>query len=96
LKNEAEQRAKNSKEELFTKFGSILGDAVDTFKATADQFTLEQLEEKLSVIAFKKGVNFVADNEPNGVMTPKVSNTIDSDMPAWVKAVEKKSQSKNY
>lgn len=95
LKDEEEEKNKHLKSQLFEKFNAILGEDADSLKANSDKFDLEQLEEKLSAMAFKKGVNFTIESKQEGVITPKVFTSSNNDMPAWVKAVEKKSQSKN-
>ena len=71
-------------------------DKEDVIKNKAD-YTLDDIEAKLSVICVRKKVNFNLNNETNAeepATTFNLNTTAEDDLPAWLKAVEKKKQEK--
>lgn len=83
------------KDSILDKFSKILGEDVQKVKSIKDQFSVEQLEEKLAAMAFLKGVNFTSNKEEETPIVPKVKPSVNDDQPAWLKAVDRKIQSKN-
>jgi len=77
------------KENICNNF-SILGEEVlKDFKENLSNYTAEELEKELSVIAFKKGISFNLLNEKDAIVTAAPIKNI-KDVPAWVKAVKDK------
>ena len=77
------------KENICNKF-SILGEEVlKDFKENLSNYTAEELEKELSVIAFRKGISFNLLNEKDAIVTAAPVKNI-KDVPAWVKAVKDK------
>ena len=78
-----------AKEEICNKF-SILGeDALNEFRNNLENYTVEELEKELSVVAFNKGITFNLLTQKEGIVTPvpsKASKTV----PAWIQAIENK------
>ena len=89
LMEEKNARELLEKENICNNF-SILGEEVlKDFKENLSNYTAEELEKELSVIAFKKGISFNLLNEKDAIVTAApVKNT--KDVPAWVKAVKNK------
>lgn len=83
-----QQRDLSQKELMCQKF-SILGEEVmSKFETELDKYTVEELEEKLSAIAFKKGINFNLITE-EGIFTPVPQNgNHKNTAPVWLQAVE--------
>ena len=94
LKKEKNSRELLEKENICNNF-SILGEEVlKDFKENLSNYTAEELEKELSVVAFKKGISFNLLNEKDAIVTAApVKNT--KDVPAWVKAVKNK-ESEEY
>ena len=61
------------------------------------QYSLEEIESKLSVICVRKKVSFETDEqeESENITTYSLNDSQDCGVPAWIKAV-KNTQSKNY
>ena len=77
------------KENICNNF-SILGEEVlKDFKENLSNYTAEELEKELSVIAFKKGISFNLLNEKDAIVTAAPIKNI-KDVPAWVKAIKDK------
>ena len=94
LVKEKDARDLNEKEEICNKF-SILGEeALKSFRENLTNYTAEELEKELSVVAFQKGITFnlLSKNETIVTAAP-IKNT--EDVPAWVKAVKNK-ESEEY
>ena len=94
LVEEKDARDLNEKEEICNKF-SILGEeALKSFRENLTNYTAEELEKELSVVAFQKGITFnlLSKNETIVTAAP-VKNT--EDVPAWVKAIKNK-ESEEY
>ena len=92
LVEEKDVRDLNEKEEICNKF-SILGEeALKSFRENLTNYTAEELEKELSVVAFQKGITFnlLSKNETIVTAAP-VKNT--EDVPAWVKVVKNKETS---
>ena len=89
------QREIDAKEQICEKF-SILGDEViNSFKSNFDQYTVEEIDEKLSAIAFKKGINFnVLEDQKDGIITPTPQPAVTKNVPAWLQAVEERVRNK--
>jgi len=89
LMEEKNARELLEKENICNNF-SILGEEVlKDFKENLSNYTAEELEKELSVIAFRKGISFNLLNEKDAIVTAApVKNT--KDVPAWVKAVKDK------
>ena len=92
LVEEKNARDLNEKEEICNKF-SILGEeALKSFRENLTNYTAEELEKELSVVAFQKGITFnlLSKNETIVTAAP-IKNT--EDVPAWVKVVKNKETS---
>ena len=89
LMEEKNARELLEKENICNNF-SILGEEVlKDFKENLSNYTAEELEKELSVVAFRKGISFNLLNEKDAIVTAApVKNT--EDVPAWVKAVKNK------
>ena len=90
--NDAEQaRVKEAKETVFTKFSEILGDEIETYRSNIDTYTVEEIEDRLSAIAFRKGLSFSnIARDKDFIVVPTNTRSIEDAMPAWIKAVEQK------
>lgn len=89
LMEEKNARELLEKENICNKF-SILGEEVlKDFKENLSNYTAEELEKELSVIAFRKGISFNLLNEKDAIVTAAPIKNI-KDVPAWVKAVKEK------
>lgn len=89
------QKEIDAKNEICEKF-SILGDEIiNSFKSNFDQYTVEEIDEKLSAIAFKKGINFnVLEENKDGIITPTPQPVVTKNVPAWLQAVEERVKNK--
>ena len=89
LMEEKNARELLEKENICNNF-SILGEEVlKDFKENLSNYTAEELEKELSVVAFRKGISFNLLNEKDAIIiAAPVKNT--EDVPAWVKAVKNK------
>ena len=89
---EAEKKAAGDaqKDEVIEKFSAILGEDIEKVKSVKDQFTVEQVEEKLAAMAFLKGVTFSLAKQEETPIIPKVKPSVNDDAPAWLKAVDRK------
>lgn len=93
LQEEKEARDLNEKEEICKKFSVLGEEALNSFKENLTNYTAEELEKELSVIAFKKGITFnLLSGNDTIVTAAPVKNT--EEVPAWVKAVENKESAK--
>lgn len=89
LMEEKNARELLEKENICNKF-SILGEEVlKDFKENLSNYTAEELEKELSVIAFRKGISFNLLNEKDAIVTAAPIKST-KDVPAWVKAVKDK------
>lgn len=94
LMKEKNSRELLEKENICNNF-SILGEEVlKDFKENLSNYTAEELEKELSVVAFKKGISFNLLNEKDAIVTAAPVKNIE-DVPAWVKAVKNK-ESEEY
>lgn len=89
LMEEKNARELLEKEKICNNF-SILGEEVlKDFKENLNNYTAEELEKELCVIAFKKGISFNLLNEKDAIVTAAPVKNI-KDVPAWIKAVKNK------
>lgn len=94
LMEEKNSRELLEKENICNNF-SILGEEVlKDFKENLSNYTAEELEKELSVVAFKKGISFNLLNEKDAIVTAAPVKNVE-DVPAWVKAVKNK-ESEEY
>lgn len=81
-------RENEAKDTVFAKFAVLGEEVLNDIKADKDKFTVEEIEDKLSAIAFRKGISFSLISEADGVLTPQPHTAPSEDIPAWLKAVE--------
>ena len=81
-------RENEAKDAVFAKFAVLGEEVLNDIKADKDKFTVEEIEDKLSAIAFRKGISFSLISEADGVLTPQPHTAPSEDIPAWLKAVE--------
>lgn len=77
---------------LIDKFSLILGEDVMPVKLAARDYTIEKIDEILSIMAFRKGVSF-AKESTDSVSVPKATQPVSS-LPAWLEAVDQKQKQK--
>ena len=85
--NEIDTKAK---EEMFAKFYMLDEEDVNPVREQAASLTVDEIEKELSVIAFRKKVNFSLleeEAEEKEVITSFTAN-IEDTIPAWVRQVE--------
>ena len=71
---------------------SILGEeTLNKVRETKDKFSVEEIEDKLSAIAFKQGISFslISESASDGVVVPTPQRNTEQ-LPAWLQAVENK------
>ena len=91
LQKERLDRETLQKEEICNKF-SILGeDVLNQFKSNLNNYTAEELEKELSVVAFNKGITFNLLTQKEGIVTP-IPQRNSKVVPAWIQAVENKEE----
>lgn len=83
-------RENEAKDVVFAKFAVLGEEVLGDIKANKDKFSVEEIEDKLSAIAFRKGISFSLISEQDGVFTPQPQTTPSEDIPAWLKAVEER------
>ena len=81
-------RENEAKDAVFAKFAVLGEEVLNDIKANKDKFSVEEIEDKLSAIAFRKGISFSLISEADGVLTPQPHTAQSEDIPAWLKAVE--------
>ncbi len=81
-------RENEAKDAVFAKFAVLGEEVLNDIKANKDKFSVEEIEDKLSAIAFRKGISFSLISEADGVLTPQPHTATSEDIPAWLKAVE--------
>ena len=87
MKEEIDTKAK---EEMFAKFYMLDEEDVNPVREQAASLTVDEIEKELSVIAFRKKVNFSLleeEAEEKEVITSFTAN-IEDTIPAWVRQVE--------
>lgn len=85
---EKQENVNTQKDNVFEKF-SLLGEEIlDNIKKEKDKYSVEDIEDKLSAIAFKKGISFETITTNNDIFTPTVIPTFSKEIPDWLKAVE--------
>ena len=79
---------KKEKEEVITKFAAILADEdLQECRDKIDEFTKDEIESKLSVVAVRKNVSFTKQDDDDDVdLIPEVDN--DDGTPGWVKIIK--------
>lgn len=88
LFNEKTEKEIADKTAICDKF-NVLGDEIlSDIKTNLSNYTIEELEDKLSAIAFKKGISFSLIDNQEGIITPVVPHNVPTSVPAWVQAVE--------
>ena len=94
FKQEVENK---QKDELIASFYMLSDEDKKDVIANKINYSLEQIEEKLSVICFRKKVNFSTnevgntsdqDSEPTATMLFNLNNHQADELPAWLKPVE--------
>lgn len=88
FKNEVDLEKKNK---LISEFSFLSEEDLADVKANISNYSLDEIESKLSVIAVRKKVNFSAignDDEQGIVNLDSLNNIEDDGQPAWVKAVQ--------
>ena len=79
-----------AKDEMFAKFYMLDEEDVNPVREQAASLTVDEIEKELSVIAFRKKVNFSLleeEVEEKEVITSFTAN-IEDTIPAWVRQVE--------
>lgn len=90
LNAEKQASIDTQKDNIFEKF-SILGEEIlGNIKKEKDKYSVEDIEDKLSAIAFKKGITFETVTTNNDIFTPTVPSTFSKEIPDWLKAVEER------
>ena len=81
----------SQKEELMVKFEMLGEEALGKIKEAFSSYSVESLEDKLSALAFKKGLSFSTTEKDEPIVTVKTSFSLagDESTPAWLQAVEK-------
>jgi len=86
------------KDELINSFYMLSDEDKADVIANKSQYSLDDIEAKLSVICVRKKVNFNSEDDKNTGNNPVVTFNLDShqvdDTPAWLKAVDRVIQSK--
>lgn len=91
LESNQKEQLNAKKDEIFEKFSAILEEEVGEMQKQKDSFSVEEIDEKLSAIAFKKGLSFsLESSETNNIFSPKPSGSNQSSLPEWLKVVENK------
>lgn len=88
FKNEVDLEKKNK---LISEFSFLSEEDLADVKANISNYSLDEIESKLSVIAVRKKVNFsaIGNEDEQGIVNLGSLNNIEDDgQPAWVKAVQ--------
>lgn len=90
LKTEIDTNAKNA---MFAKFYMLDEADIAPIKEKMSEYTVEEIEKELSVIAFRKKVNFSLEEEKETVVENEEVITsfnavVNDTMPLWLRAVE--------
>jgi len=83
-KIEQDVQVKNA---LCDKFEIVGEETISGIRASLENYTIEELEDKLSAIAFKKGISFDLIGNQDSIITPVVKQK-SNNAPAWLQAVE--------
>lgn len=94
IKEERDLKVAAEKEAICEKFEVLGEEVLKDFRENLNDYSVQELEKELSVIAFQKGITFSLLNKKDDIITSIPSKDIGSDVPAWLKAVEKQ-QSNN-
>ena len=86
-----------AKDEMFAKFYMLDEEDVNPVREQAASLTVDEIEKELSVIAFRKKVNFSLleeeEVEEKEVITSFTAN-IEDTIPAWVRKVKNKKKNR--
>ena len=81
---------KAEKTQLINKFYMLDEQDLEEVKTNMDNYSLEDIESKLSIIAFRKKVNFNLEDETHkDDIVAFNANQVEDHTPAWVKALDK-------
>ncbi len=81
---------KAAKTDLINKFYMLDEQDLEEVRGSMDNYSLEEIESKLSIIAFRKKVNFNLETEAQQDDIVAFNATqVDESVPAWVKALDK-------
>ena len=89
LFNEKNKKENEAKEVVCERFSVLGEDVLKEIKENLANYSLEDLEDKLSAIAFKKGISFNLITD-NAIITPNPQQKNVGNAPAWVQAVDEK------
>lgn len=82
---------RTEKQEMINKFYMLSDEDKEDVVANIDSYSLDDIEAKLCVICFRKGINFKEDADDSDVTTYNLHD-YDNATPAWIKAVEQRSK----
>lgn len=85
---------RQEKTTLIDKFYMLPDEDLEQIKSEMDNYTLEEIESKLSIIAFRKQVNFSLETETQAEDIVAYNLSTEESVPAWVKAIDKVKQNK--
>lgn len=89
LFNEKNKKENEAKEVICERFSVLGEDILKEIKENLANYSLEDLEDKLSAIAFKKGISFNLITD-NAIITPNPQQKNVGNAPAWIQAVDEK------
>ena len=82
---------RTEKQEMINKFYMLSDEDKEDVVTNIDSYSLDDIEAKLCVICFRKGINFKEDADDSDVTTYNLHD-YDNATPAWIKAVEQRSK----
>ena len=88
LFTEKTEKEIESKTTICDKFNILGEEVLSDIKANLNNYTVEELEDKLSAIAFKKGISFNLIDNQEGIITPVVTQHVATNVPSWIQAVD--------
>ena len=92
LAAEKEERETEEKQAIIEEFAALGEEVIKSFEEKIGDYSVEELEKELSVIAFREGFSFNLLKQEEHIVTPRVDKSQDA-APAWIKAIEKKQKS---
>ena len=83
-----------AKQDLIAKFYMLADEDKQEVVDNIDTYSLEEIESKLCVACFRKGINFVEkdSDEPEASTAFNLNDDYEDATPAWIKAVEQRSK----
>ena len=87
-----EERETEEKQAIIEEFAALGEEVIKSFEEKIGDYSVEELEKELSVIAFREGFSFNLLKQEEHIVTPRVDKSQDA-APAWIKAIEKKQKS---